>query len=81
MCGSTSLKNKRIAPVPDVESGFCLGSEGNGVSMGEGGKGEPGPPEEGIDKQLMTNKGRNNMGKERRINQVGRDEGGSARTE
>jgi hypothetical protein len=50
--------------VPDVEAGCCLGSEGNGVSMGEGGKDGPGPPERGKDKQSMPNKGRDNMGKD-----------------
>jgi hypothetical protein len=50
--------------VPDVEMGCCLGSEGNGVSVGEGGKGGPGPPERGNDKQSVPNKGRDNMGKD-----------------
>ncbi len=47
--------------MPDMEAGSCLGSEVNGVSMGEGGEGRPGPPERGKDKQLMPNKGRDNM--------------------
>ncbi len=50
--------------MPDVEVGCCLGSEGNGISVGEGGKGRPGPPERGKDKQSMPNKGRDNMGKD-----------------
>jgi hypothetical protein len=51
--------------VPDVETGCCLGSEGNGVSgEGEGVEGEPGPPERGKDKQSVPNKGRENMGKD-----------------
>jgi hypothetical protein len=50
--------------MPDMETGCCLGSEGNGVSVGEGSEGGPGPPERGKDKQLMPNKGRDNMGKD-----------------
>ncbi len=44
--------------MPDMELGGLLGSEGNGVSMGKGGKGGPGPPERGKDKQSISNKGR-----------------------
>ncbi len=51
-------------PVPDKETGCCLGSEGNGLSVGEGGEGGPGPPERGKDKQLVLNKGRDNMGRD-----------------
>jgi hypothetical protein len=50
--------------VPDGEVGCCLGSEGNGISVGEGGMGRTGPPERGKDKQSMPNKGRDNMGKD-----------------
>jgi hypothetical protein len=50
--------------VPDVEVGCCLGSEGNVLSVGEGGEGGPGPPERGRDKQSMPNKGRDSMGKD-----------------
>jgi hypothetical protein len=50
--------------VPDVEAGCCLGSKGNWVSMGEGGEGRPSPLGGGKDKQLMPNKGRDNMGKD-----------------
>ncbi len=31
--------------VPDMETGYFMGPEGNGVSMGGGGEGGPGPPE------------------------------------
>ncbi len=48
---------------------------------GEGSEGRTGPPERGKDKQSMPNKGRDNMGRMRRNNQVGREGGGSARTE
>jgi hypothetical protein len=48
--------------VPNMETDCCLGSKGNGVSLEEGGKGGPGPPERGKDKQ--SNKVRDNMGKE-----------------
>ncbi len=47
-----------------METGCCLGSEGNGVSVGEGSEGGPGPLERGKDKQSMPNKGRDNMGKD-----------------
>jgi hypothetical protein len=42
----------------------CLGSEGNGVSVGEGGEGGPSLPERGKDKQSVPIKGRDNMGKD-----------------
>ncbi len=50
--------------VPDVEAGCCLGPEGNGVSLGEGGEGGPGPPGGGKDKQLVLSEDRDNMGKD-----------------
>jgi hypothetical protein len=50
--------------VPDMETGYCLGLEGNRVSMGEGGEGGPGPPERGKDKQSSLSKGRDNMGED-----------------
>jgi hypothetical protein len=50
--------------VLDVETGCCLGSEGNVVSLEEGGEGGPGPPGGGKDKQSVLNKGRDNMGKD-----------------
>jgi hypothetical protein len=50
--------------MPDVEAGCCLGSEINGLSLGEGGKGGPGPPGGGKDKQSVSDKGRDNMGKD-----------------
>ncbi len=50
--------------MPDVETGCCLGSEGNGVSLGEGSEGGPGPPGGRKDKQSVLNKGRDNMGKD-----------------
>jgi hypothetical protein len=52
-------------PVPDVETGFCLGLEGNGISMGEGDHGGPSPPERGKDKQSSPSKGRDNMGEDK----------------
>jgi hypothetical protein len=48
--------------------------------MRKGGKGGPGTPEKGKDKQSMPKEGRNNMGKMRRISHVGCEEG-LARTE
>jgi hypothetical protein len=53
-----------IINVPDMRTGCCLGSEGNGVSVEEGSEGGPGQPERGKDKQSMPNKGRDNMGKD-----------------
>jgi hypothetical protein len=44
-----------------METGCCLGPEMNGVSIGGGVEGGPGLPEKGKDKQLMPNKGGDNM--------------------
>jgi hypothetical protein len=33
--------------VPDVEAGYCLGSEGNWISLEEGGEGDLAPQEAG----------------------------------
>jgi hypothetical protein len=55
----------RFETVPDVEVGCCLGSEGNGVSLGEGGEGGPSPPGGGKDKQSVSYKGKDNMGKDK----------------
>ncbi len=46
-----------------MEAGYCLGSEGNGVSLEEEGEGGPGPPGGGKDKQSVLSEGRNNTGK------------------
>jgi hypothetical protein len=48
-----------------MEAGYCLGSEGNEVSRGEGGEGGPGPPGGGRDKQSVPNKSRDNMGNDK----------------
>jgi hypothetical protein len=48
-----------------MEAGFGLGPEGNGVSLGEGGEGGPGPLEGGKDKQSVLTKGRDIMGKDK----------------
>jgi hypothetical protein len=50
--------------VPDMGVGRCLGPEGNGVSLGEGGEGGPGPPGDKEDKQSVLSGGRDNMEKE-----------------
>jgi hypothetical protein len=47
-----------------MEGGYCMRSEENGVGVGEGSEGGPGPPERGKDKQSMPTKGRDNMGKD-----------------
>ncbi len=64
-----------------VEAGYCLESEGNGVSLGEGGEGGPGPPVGRKDKQSVLSRGRDNMAKDEETNEVGHDKGGPARTE
>ncbi len=43
-------------------AGRCLGPEGNGVSLGQGSDGGPGPPGGGKDKQSVLSKGRDYMG-------------------
>ncbi len=45
-------------------AGRCLGPEGNGVSLGKGGEGGPGPPRGEEDEQLVLSKGRDNIEKE-----------------
>ncbi len=52
-----------------------------GSAWGKRGEGGPGPPEKLKDKQLMPNKGRDNMGKDNDDQPSRSDEGGSARTE
>ncbi len=51
--------------MPDVRSGSCLGPEGNGVSLGEGGEGGPSPPRSKGDEQSVLNEGRDNMDKDK----------------
>ncbi len=55
---------KKDELVPDVEAGCCYGPEGNGVSLGGGDEGGPGPPGCGKDKQSVLGEGRDNMGKD-----------------
>ncbi len=50
--------------MPDMETGHCLGPEGNGVSLEERGEGGPGPPEGREDKQSMLSEEGGNMEKE-----------------
>jgi hypothetical protein len=64
--------------VHDMEVGCCLGSEGNGVSLGEGVREDPAPLEAGkISSQCLTKAG-TTWARTRKTSQVGRDEGGSA---
>jgi hypothetical protein len=51
--------------VPDMGAGCCLGPEGNGVSLGGGGEGGPGPPRSMKDKQSVLSKGRDNIDKDK----------------
>jgi hypothetical protein len=50
--------------MPDMGAGCCLGPEGNGVSLGKGDEGEPGPPGSKEDKQSVLSMGGGNMEKE-----------------
>jgi hypothetical protein len=50
--------------VPDMGAGRCLGPEGNGVSLGNGGEGGPGPSRGKEDKQSVLSEGRYNMEKD-----------------
>jgi hypothetical protein len=54
----------KIHAVPDMAAGYCLGSEGNGVSLEERGEGGPGPSPSGKDKQSVFGEGRDNMEKD-----------------
>jgi hypothetical protein len=45
-------------------AGCCLGPEGNGVSLGEGGERGLSPPGSKEDKQSVLNEGRDNMEKD-----------------
>jgi hypothetical protein len=54
----------RVVIVTVMEMGCCLGSEGNGVSMGGWGEGGPRLPERGKDKESMPSKDRDNMEKD-----------------
>jgi hypothetical protein len=66
--------------VPDMETGCCLGSEGNGVSMGGGGEGWPSPLKgEKISSQWPAKAG-TTWRRTRRNNKIGSDGGESART-
>ncbi len=53
-----------MVTVPDIEVGFRLGPEGNGVSLGEGGESGSGPPGGRKDKQSVLSEGRDKMGKD-----------------
>ncbi len=67
--------------MPDVGAGCCLGSEGNGVSLGKGGEGGPGPQEARKISSQCSAKAGTTWARARKTNQVGCDEGGSTRTE
>jgi hypothetical protein len=67
--------------VPDKEAGRCLGPEGNGVSLGEGGEGGPGLQEVGKISSQCSARAGTTWARTRRTRQVGCDEEGSAQTE
>jgi hypothetical protein len=54
-----------------MRAGCCLGPEGNWVSLGEGGKGQPGPPGIEKDKQSVLSEGRDNMDKDEEGRAIG----------
>jgi hypothetical protein len=53
-----------IMTVPDMSAGRCLGPEGNGVNLEEGGEGGPSSPKSKEDKQSVLSEGRGNIEKE-----------------
>jgi hypothetical protein len=60
-----TIKYGKIDTDCALQRGRCfLGPERNGVSSGEGGKGEPGPPDKGRHKQSNPNKEGGNMEQE-----------------
>jgi hypothetical protein len=67
--------------VLDVEAGYCLESEGNGVSLGEGGEGGPSPWEVGMISNQCSIKAGTTWSRMRKTNQVGHDGGGPTQTE
>jgi hypothetical protein len=54
-----------ITNVADKEVGRCLDPEGNGVNLGGGNGGGPGPPSREQDKQLISSRGEGNTLMER----------------
>ncbi len=69
------------ATLPDMESGRCQGPEGNGVSLGEGGEGGPGPPEGRKDKHQRSARKEATWSRKKKERQVGRGKEGPGRTE
>ncbi len=61
----SDIQNFRDMDCAQRGSGLLPGVWGNGVSMGEGGEGGPGPWEGRKDKQSVPNKGRDNMVKDK----------------
>jgi hypothetical protein len=57
-------------------AGECMDTEGNGVNLGEGNRGGPGPPSGEQDKQLISNSGGDNT----LMGQPGRQEDESGMT-
>jgi hypothetical protein len=64
----------QASTVADLEAGCCLGPEGNGVSVGEGDEGGPGPPRGGKDKQSVSTRVGAIGARTMRTKQVRRDE-------
>ncbi len=67
--------------MPDIGVGRCLGPEGNGVSLEEGGEGGPGPREAGKISSQCSARARTTWARTRMTGQVRRDEEGSVRPE
>jgi hypothetical protein len=64
-----------------MREGHCLGPEGNGVSLGKGDEGGPGPPRGEGDKQSVFNRGSNNMDKDKEERAYRRNEERLVQTE
>jgi hypothetical protein len=63
--------------VLDMRAGCCLGPEGNGVSLGEGGEGRPGPQEARKISSQCSVRAETTWTRTRKDGQVGCDEEGS----
>jgi hypothetical protein len=75
------IKKKDNLFVPNMQTGYCLDPEGNGVGLGGVGVTGPGPPERGKDRQLKPSEGRDNWKRMKKNSPFGREGGGSARSE
>ncbi len=63
----------KVLTVPDVKAGYCLGSEGNRVSLGEGVREGLAPQEAGKISSQCSTKAETRWARTRKTNQVRRD--------